>query len=1209
MVIGGEMKPRILSACFLALLCCVVTATLSKAQNTNASLSGQVTDPTGAAVPKATLTLTSVATGSVANSTSGPDGSYSFPNLRPGIYNLKAAAQGFRDYAQSGIELTMGAIMRQDVRLELGTAVQTVEVSANASPLDTTTPELKGSITPEILKELPIEVAGTVRSAANFAILMPGVTTGSGGNAFDARINGGLQSGDEAILDGVSLQEGLMSQSGMVSAQTDFPTSPDMVGEVTVLTSNYEPQYGSTTSGQIILETKSGTNQFHGSVYEYHRNTVLNARQFGVDQRPADLEHEFGGSLGGPLYIPHLLPRNKRTFFYLNLEGYRTGGGLTRPILSVPTMQERQGDFRDWVDSSGNLIPVYDPDTLRANPNFDPNQAPGPTNLPFLRDQFMGCDGQTPNVICPTDPRLQNSLAPQWFKFLPPPNRPGILNNYVANPRPEALLFHTNYFDLRVDQYIREKDHISASVYYQGAKPNLVSELPTPISFDNHASPEYAFIDRINWDHTFSPAVLNHAAAGYHNRMEGYGSNDQKYANQLPQIPGVATHDYPPQINISSFTTMGEQSGIDSQNVTARPDFTVNDLLTWVKGKHTIKFGGEYRWLAENNRTSGGGSGTFNFGYGETGLQGIISGSPVASFLLGEVDSANATFRAIGANYPRANAIIWHVGDTWKITPKLSINLGIRYDRFTPSVEKWNRTSFLDPLGPNPAAGGRPGRLAFAGTNWGAASFGRRAPEYTWNKGFSPRVGFAYSWTQKTVVRSGYGIFYTQAFYPGWGGGIAQDGFSTTPTFSSPDNGLSPAFLLSQGFPQNFARPPFIDSGFLNGQGGPNYRPFDANRLPYSQQWNLTIEHEFTNNSYISAAYVGNKGTRLPSRTAPINALNPSLLSMGQKLYDTFGPNDTSVDGVPAPYPGWASQMSACSPSVAQALTPYPQYCNVLYGLNENAGNSIYHALQLKAEKRYSSGLWVLTSYTWSKTLDDSDNTQADALLWSGAHGVISPYERQRNKALAVDDVPQLLSQAFVYQLPFGHGKRWGAHVPRVVNGFVGGWSISSVLRFSSGVPFFFRSGYCNLPGQFAAGCIPGIIPGASPWLQSKGNFDPGRLDSNGNPIPLFNVNSFENFNNFNFYLGQGPRISNLRGFGYRNHDVGFMKDIRIKERVTFQLRGEFFNIWNWHTFNCPTQCFGFGAFDTGVGDTLFGVWNGSVTNPRNIQLAGRLTF
>lgn len=1198
------------------LLWVTFSANPGRAQSFNATLSGTVSDPTGAAIPNVTLTLRSVAIGTESRTTSGPDGLYSFPNLRPGIYELRAKAQGFKEYVQTGIELTMNALARQDVKLQLGTAVQTVEVRANASPLNTDNGESKGSVTPEILKDLPLEVSGTIRTAANFAILMPGVTTGSGGNAFDARINGGMQSGDEAILDGVSLQEGLMSQSGMVSVQTDFPTSPDMVGELSVLTSDYEPQYGSSLSGQIILETKSGTNVYHGAAFEYLRNTVLNARQFGVDQRPANLQNEFGGGLGGPVWIPHLWEKSRRTFFYLNLEGYRTGGALERPRLTLPTMQERGGDFSDWVDNQGNLIPVYDPDTLRPNPAFDPNATSGPTSLPYLRDQFMGCDpvgNPQPNVICSTDPRLVNSLAPAWFKYLPPPNLPGIQNNYVVpKPRPEELLFHTNYFDLRVDQYIRNSDHISTSIYYQGAHANTQSTLPVQISNENDASPEYAFVDRLNWDHTFSPTVLSHFAMGYHNRMEGYGSLDYKYASDFPQTPGVATHAYPPVMNLGSITLGDAYGGPNIKNVTARPDFTANDLVTWVRGKHTIKIGGEYRWLAENNRGNYNAfcspAGNFYFSSGETGLQNIRSGSPIASFLLGQVDSGCATFFNVASNYPRAGAYILHIGDTWKTTSKLSLNYGLRWDTFTPAVEKHDNQSFLDPTRPNPDAGGLPGSLVFAGTKWGADSFGARAPEKTWWKGFAPRVGIAYNIMPKTVVRTGYGIFFTQMFYPGWGGGIAQDGLYASPSFGSSVGGLQAAFLLQNGLPQTFQKPPFIDPGYLNGQGGPNYRPFDSNRRPYAQQWNFTIEHEFTSNFYFNVAYVGNKGTRLPSQTAPLNALDPKYLSMGSQLYDDFG-SDAPVDGVSAPYAGWANQMQACAPEVAQALRPFPQYCGSLFGLTENAGNSTYHAFQAKVEKRYSNGLWSLTSYTFSKTIDDTDNTQVTATL-GGVHGVIPSSQRERNKALAIDDVPQILSESLVYDLPFGKGKRWGSNLPRILNGFVRGWSLSNVFRISSGTPFYFRATFCNVPGEMAASCIPGILPGANPWIQSKSNFDPGRQDSSGNQIPLFNVNSFENQGLFNFNLGQGPRVSNLRGFGYHNHDLGLIKDIALTEKVKLQIRAEFFNIWNWHTFNCQTQCFGNNAFDATVGDTYFGIWDGSdVSNPRNIQAVARITL
>jgi hypothetical protein len=502
-------------------------------------------------------------------------------------------------------------------------------------------------------------------------------------------------------------------------------------------------------------------------------------------------------------------------------------------------------------------------------------------------------------------------------------------------------------------------------------------------------------------------------------------------------------------------------------------------------------------------------------------------------------------------------------------------------------------------LGPNPGAEGRRGRLAFAGTEWGEASFGRRHPEETFNRGFAPRLGIAYSPGPRTVVRAGYGLFYTQAFYPGWNGGIALDGFEANVSFASTLGGLEPAFVLSSGFPQNFTRPPSIDSAFRNGQDL-TYRPFDANRLSYSQQWNLTIEHQITDSFHVSAAYVGNKGTRLPSVTAPLNALDPQLLSMGSRLFDEFSPGVTELHGVPLPYEGWVEQMTGCAPSVAQALLPFPQFCSSLQGLNENAGNSTYHSFQLKAERRFTKGLMLLASYTLSKNLTDSDFTQMSALTWSGAHGVISPFERQRNKALAVNDVPQIFSLSMVYELPVGKGKRW-LSTGGILGEVLGGWEITNIFRASSGIPFFIRSGNCNVPAQFRAGCIPGILPGADPFAQDKGNFDPNQ--------PLLNRGALEPADSFNFYFGQGPRISDFRGFAYHNHDFGLIKTTSITETVALQIRGEFFNVWNWHKFSSPGTTNGIGSFDTNLASPAFGTWNGSVTPPRNIQIGVKIIF
>lgn len=1156
------------------------------AQSVNSSISGTVTDPSGAIIPGVELSLKSVATSTMTKFTTGSDGLYSFPNLQLGEYEIEASAAGFRHYIQSGIRINLNQAVRVDIKLELGATDQRVEVSANASPLNFENGELKGEIAPEILGELPLIVGGALRSATSFVVLLPGVST-PGGNPMDTRINGGAEFGDEAVIDGVSMQDGANGQSGMQETLSDHPWSPDAVSEISVLTSNFEPQYGSTSTSIVTAVTKSGTSQFHGSLYEFLRNTDLNARQYGIPNRPKDLENDFGGSIGGPLKLPGIWGAHHQTYFFFNYEGLRIRGGAVTPTLSIPSMKERQGDFSDWRDATGKLIPIYDPATTKVDP----------VTGQITRQQFMGCDGNTPNVICPSDPRLQSSLASQWFKYLPTPTFPGPLNNYVV-PFPVAnTATGTNgtLIDVRIDHYFHDNDHFVGTVHYHGSWVPSGSQLPPQLSFDEPYGVNYMFLDRFNWDHTFSPRVLNHFAFGYNDIHSVVACIDKPYAKDLPQIPGVPGHSFPPIMEFQDFTQFGCSDGFKD----SRPAYIANDLLTWVRGKHTFKFGGEYRILHINISDQNNTSGTFGFARSETGLRGVTSGNAIASFLLGAVDNASATFYTTDAQYARTSFRSLFFGDTWKARSNLSINYGLRWDMSIPNMEKYNNLSFFDPVGPNPAADGRPGRLAFAGTKWGDASFGARYPEANWYKAFGPRLGLAYSFNPKTVVRTGYGIYFQQAYYPGWTGGMSQDGFNTTPAFSSSQGGLQPAFLLSQGLPQNFTRPPFINGGADNGLS-PFYRPFDGNHLPYAQQWNLTIERQITPNFYINAAYVGSKGTHLTSRVAPLNALNPSLLSMGNQLFDQFQPGQTMLDGVPIPYSGWVNQMIGCAPTVAQALLPFPQYCSGLYGQNEPDGSSTYHSFQFKAEKRLSNGIWMLASYTNSKLLTNVDNVQAGALLGSGSSGVISPFERQRNKALATDDIPQTLVLSLIYQLPFGKGKHF-LNRGGIIDKVAGGWQVLPITHISSGAPLYFRSGTCNVPSQFLAGCIPAILPGANPWAQSKGSFDPNN--------PLLNAAAFQSANSFNFYYGEGPRISNLRGFGYHNQDVGLIKNTSITERVNLQFRVEAFNVFNWHIFMCQTNCFGSIAFNNDVSSPAFGMWNGSVSTPRNVQLGLRIQY
>jgi hypothetical protein len=1173
------------SLSFRLILLAVMAALLpagAQAQSFNGSIAGRVLDPAGAVVSGAELALKNVAAGVEVKRTSNDTGEYAFRNLLPGTYELRATSAGFSPYLRKNVEVTMNSDVRLDVVLPVSGRTEEVEVVGQSVMNYDTGAHVEG-IAPSTLAQLPLAVTtGRPRSSAGFAILMPGVSTGGGANPFGARLNGGMQTGDEAVLDGASMQQGHMSQGGMISLFQDFPFSPDMVSEVKVLTSSYEPQYGGSTSGQIMATTKSGTDSFHGALFEYHRNDALNATQYGAKKKALNKQNNFGAAFGGPARIPGLWSSSVKSYFYADFEGYRQTGGANTPTRTIPSLLERAGNFSDWRDANGNLIPIYDPATTRI------------VNGVVVRDPFPG------NII---PANRFSPIARQWLQFLPSPTSSGPLNNYlVPVPVPDTLVADSNYYFLRFDTYAGQRDHLSVTLWHQRSPAKFNSELPHEIANETYSDPQNSWVNRANWDHTFSPNVLNHMTFGYLNRNEGYGSVNADAVGSLPKIAGVAGSNVPPQVTFSDgFAQWGNNAGVNVGNITTRPTYVLNDLLTFIKGSHTIKTGFEYRNPGGNLHTNGNQAGTFAFGRGATGILGQNSGSPIASFLLGAVDNGTVAFRTSPNTYVRQAAYIVHAGDTWRMNHKLTVNYGLRWDVFTPSKEKYDRFSFFDPEGANPGAAGRPGRLAFAGDGYGAASYGADYPEKIYWKAFQPRLGATYALNPKTLVRAGWGIFYNKAFYPGWGGGIAQDGFNSNVTFNSTLGGVQPAFFLDNGFPQNFQQPPFIRSDYRNGQDL-TYRPLNANERARSQQWNITVDREIAQNFMVSLAYVGSRGTHLPSLNEPLNALDPKYLALGSQLYEEFQPGQTSLHGVPLPYAGWREQMTGCAPSLAQALLPFPQYCSSLQGINELAGKSMYNSLQAKAEKRFSGGTYLLISYTLAKLkTSGSDTVQSGASAWGGVNGVISPYEKDRNYSLASDDVTHVLSAAMVYELPFGRNKKWlSSGVGATV---LGGWQVSTLFRYSSAIPFFFRSSFCNVPSQFRVGCIPALKAGADPFRQDKGSFDPAKG-------PLLDKNAFEPVSAFNFYYGTGDRISDIRGFNYKNQDLSLIKNTKLGNRINLQLRIEAFNLWNWHVFQAQgNQNYGLSAFNTDLASPDFGKWNGTVSDPRNVQVAARIEF
>jgi hypothetical protein len=1178
------------------------------AQDINATLSGSVTDPGGAVIPGATLKLTNSETGFQSTFVSDAAGEYTFRNLTPGKYDLNVMAAGFKSFDRKGIELAVNQAARVPVQLAIGKADETVTVIGDASLINYENQTLEGGVSPEALQDFPLIVSGAPRSSVAVATMMPGVTSAGGNNAFNARINGGMVTGDEAIVDGVTTSEGYMNQSGMVALQTDFGMSPDITSEVKVLTADYDAQYGNTTSGQLIIQTKSGGEKFHGAGYEYNRNDYFNATPYGTvpgSKKPADKENDYGTNVGGPMWLPKLHGQDSKlkSYFYFNWEHFKDAGGSNPAPISIASNADRAGNFSAW----GTQL-------------WYPND---PVKYGALAGQQVDASGLGHNVI---DPKFEDPIAKAYLAALPAPSTSGELNNYdIKNGGEGSLTASENVYFFRIDTNVGAKDHLYYTYWWQYSGENDASNLPKALSDASPAKPENAPIQRINWEHTFNANMTNHFSFGYLNRNEGYYALDGD--SPLPHISGVSDPTQMPAMQFSQYANFGSTDPKNgSLDKTTRGTLGLSDVFTFVRGKHTFKAGYEWKQagtaIHENNSTGG----AFSFSQNTTGN--LVTGDPgddMASFYMGAVAAATTTFYNVGVEYPRQHGYAAHFGDEWRVSPRLTANLSVRWDYITPFYEKNNHLSFIDPIGTNPGAGNLAGRLAFAGDKWGpTASYGSRYPEQEWRKAVAPRIGFAYTLNEKTVLRAGYGIYYGQAFYPGWDGGMSQDGFNKTVHINETSNGVfeTPGMYLANGMPTlpAGATATSIDPSYDNGTSPSKYRPLDGNKRPYSSQWNMTVERQLPSNFFLTASYVGTKGTHLPSDMSPLNVLNPdnpTVQALGSHLNDTFGAGQVSLDGVNQPYAGWASQMQACAPTVAQALVPYPQYCGVLQGQNEQHATSIYNSFQAKVERHMANGLYLLSTLTVQKLKTDaSDTVQSTNTAGvgnQGNNGQFSPFNyKARGWGRAPDNVPATGQVSIVYDLPFGVGKRY-FNGGGLQNTLAGGWQVTPLFHYDYGTPFSFYSSSCNINSSMREGCIPGTVPGQLVQLHGRNGFNPAHGGA------YLNLKAFEPYTAFSTYgyTGTGSAVTSIYGPSYENLDMSLAKDTRLAgishdEAVHFKFGANFFNIFNTHAL-IASQSGNYGgpsvAFHTDVANSNFGTWNGGTSNPRTVQFYGRLEF
>lgn len=1242
-------RRRLLFLLALSALVAIGLTSPAIAQTNRGAITGSVLDRTGAVVPKAKVTARNTATNIAVETEATSEGAYRLPQLPAGTYTLRATAQGFKAAEVTEVIVEVNSTTARDLVLEAGAVTETVTIAAEgALTVQAETSDVGTVVTSKQVLELPLLVGAGggfgLRSPEAFTFLTPGVVgpgtgtdngvngdnAGENGGTFNSKFAGSQNFSNEILLEGAST---FRSENG--SSFDETAPSVEAFQEFKVLTSNLSAEYGRTGGGITSFAYKSGTNKIHGSAYDFFRNRVLNANRFfnnaqGRDPvtgrlrapRPFDNFNDYGATIGGPMFLPRFGEggkpyydgRNKSFFFFIYEGSKRKIGGSS--ISTVPTDAFRRGDFSSLLttnqvgtDALGRPIlagQIFDPATTRI------------VNGQVVRDPFPG------NLI-PVN-RFSN-VARNVLGFIPTPTRAGRFENFIFGGT-SPLDVYT--FAVKLDHNITENSRLSGS-YSKRVNDRVVGVrvLPDIVNRGNQNQIFTTHYLRLSHDQTFSPRVLNHLNIGL-NRTESLNQSPSVGENIPGQIglTGVANTHFP------EFNFGGGLVGIGFGNSANNFDtgFRLNDFVSLLFGGHNVRFGGDFRHQRYTPSNQNNTAGTFDFGSGQTAAltnnQTVgNTGFGFASFLLGQVGGSRLNFTPSIAQWRNSYYALF-VQDDWKVTKNLTLNLGLRWDVDEPRHELYDRFSSFDPRTPNPGAGGLPGAIIFAGE--GAGRAGTRTFADTYRKAFGPRFGFAYSPDRKegvfnkllggagkTVIRGGYGVYYQALLYADFGERM-QAGFNATPGFSS-TNGFDPAFQLDQGFPQNFPRPPFVNPTVRNNPASPQEVEFisrEHGRPPMIQNYGLEIQRELARDLILNVGYIGVQGHRLRSNLLRYNTVRPEALQRGNLLFANINSAEAQAAGIRVPFAGFQG-------NVAQALRPFPQYGNILTDCClENAGNSNYNAGYVKIERRFSQGLNLLASYTFSKTLTDADSALPVFATFSGGGEVQNPYDLKSEKAVSNQDIPHALVISYIYELPIGEGRAF-----KTGNGFVdkliGGFQIGAVHRYQSGQPLSF----CCSSGIPTYGRIrPGLVPGQEILSQAvrNGTFDPLSPDPARreyfNRAAFYDVNAIcsrDAAGNFvrnqpfgcrlptePFRFSTMPRtLGNIRSEKFFNEDINILKKTRIYEDVTLEFRTEIFNIFNRVIFRRPN------TFDVFAAGSNFGRVFGQSNTPRVIQFGLKLIF
>ena len=1061
---------------------------------------GTVKDASGAVVAGADVSVKNAGTNFTREVKTDAKGDYAVPDLEPGDYSVSVRAQGFQEAIHSGLQLVVNQLLRVDVTLTVGSIQQKVEVTGQPPLVQTDTSSVGQVIAENQVENLPLNG----RNFLQLALLSPGTNDGGPGNAQASRdiggvslaANGARTPSNNYMMDG-------MDNNLAINGYIGLMPSVDTIQEFKVQTSTYSAEFGRSAGAQINLVSKSGTNQWHGSAYEFLRNDHLDAADFLLNSTPGGQkqqlkQNQFGATIGGPVSIPHVYNGKDKTFFFFGYEGFRIRRGQTFKS-TVPTAAEKQGNFTALSTT------IYNP------------------LLPWVNGKRQGFT--VPNVV---DSNLIISAAKFLEGFVPNPNLPGFTNNFILSPsaRTDEKMFYA-----RLDHKISDKDQIWGRFNWFGDVITNPARLGTPaigsagLDSGSHQS-HYPIEGELVETHMFSPTLLNDFRLGYSRPWWDFtGLNAGHDYTSQAGIKGISTNPAItgfPHIVIYGYNSWGDGSYIPNPN--NEESFFVMDHVSWVKGSHNVRAGADNQRYHFDFIGLSEGRGLWWYTGTYSAATNATYGTPFVEFLMG-LPALSQDSVGLNKSYIRQTFYNFFIQDDYRATKRLTLNLGLRYENQRPPSEKNGRlTNFDFQTGQetfcNPA-------YAPAGYPYGdEKSFDCSGIEPA-NHDFAPRVGFAYRLTQdsKTVLRGGYGIFF--------------DIESTNPILNDSGN---PPFSYFNSFHNNPVIPDagvdmtnvFQQTPVMGLDPGLSYIP--KNFVPgYYQQWNLAVQREITSGFSIDGAYVGAKGTHL--------------------IWST---NDNQ------PLPG---------PNVNfQASRPYPLFSGI--GSQASGAASIYHALQLKAENKMKHGLSSLTSYTWSKSIDNAS----------------SPYESPFNPQNTTTsmrgpsdfDQTQRFVQSALYAIPVGRGKAFLGNSSRLTDAALGGWNVGGIYTFGTGFPYTvtIASDEANigLGGQVPIRLSSGKVanPSVTQW------YDP----------TAFKYPAQYTFGNSGRGILRGPRLSML--------DFSVRKTFNLTETQHLDFRAEFFNFLNHPNFGMP---------DGDIDDGSYGLTSLVGTPSREIQFALRYHF